>query len=245
MATVTESRPQPRKGTGSCLGRGCLIFIVLIVFLGLAGVYGLYVGARKTFTSTEPRALPEVQTSPEQQQAVKDRWENFKEEAAAEQPPLPSTTPLPPNETPTPTPIPTATAAPAQPTIQFSAGDINQLIAANRKARGHAYVSIVDNVGHVEVSIPLDKLGFKGRFLNADFVVRAAPDGSPSGIQIETKAPGGTRFPERIFNYLAGVGRVRVYIDRYINDYRDKYDVKSFRIIDNKAVIEAGRPNGE
>ncbi len=240
MATVIEPRPEPRKGTSCCLGRGCLILFVLVFFLGLAGVYGLYIGTRKTFTSTEPRPLPAIETSPEQQHEVKDRWQNFEETTRTEEPPppLPSNTPLPPNETPTPTPPP----ANNNQTIQFSAGDINQLIAANRKARGHAFVSIENNVGHVAVSIPLDKLGFEGRYLNADFEVRSAPDGSPSGIEIQTKAPGGTRFPERIFNYLAGIGRVRTYADRYINEYRDEYGVTSFRIIDNKVVIEAGRP---
>ncbi len=228
---VIQPRPQPREGLGCCLGKGCLIFVVLVIFLAVALVVGGYFGAYRVFTSTKPRELPKVQVSEPQRQEVLQRWENFQN--ALERPtPTPSTGATSP-----------ATTSPAvsqeQPTIDFSASDINQLIAGNRKARGHAFVSIENGVGHVAVSIPLEKVGFRGRYLNADFEVRSGPNGDPSNIQITTKALGGIQMPGRILNYLLGAHSLRGYVDSYVNEYRNDYDVTKFEIVGNKVIVQA------
>ena len=149
MATVIEQPPpQPKSGLGCCLGKGCLILVCLFVFLILALVCGAYFGLQ-TFTSTEPRQLPQVETSEEKQQEVLQRWDNFENavheyranSGTAEVNPQPQTATVP-NE------------PAAKPRIELTAGDINQMISANRHSRGRAFVSIADGVGHVAVSIP-------------------------------------------------------------------------------------------
>ncbi len=70
------------------------------------------------------------------------------------------------NETPTPAP------GPATPERQLvvTAGEINGLIAANKKSRGHAYVTLSGNTATVQISIPTDKVpGLPRGYLNGSF----------------------------------------------------------------------------
>ncbi|HEY8651337.1 MAG TPA: hypothetical protein VIL70_10535, partial [Chthoniobacterales bacterium] len=132
---------------------------------------------------------------------------------------------------------PTDTAqARTPPRIEFSASDINQLIAANRNSRGKAFVSIENNVGHVQVSIPLEKVGFSGRYLNGNFDVTASPDGDPWRIHVTKTSLSGVDVPEKMLNLLLGARSLRSYMDQYAGEY----DVSKVYIIDNKAVLETG-----
>jgi hypothetical protein len=237
MATVVEQPPQPKPGLGCCLGKGCLILVVFFFFLIVVFCVGGYLGLR-TFTSSEPRELPQVETSEEQQQEVLQRWNNF-ENAATEnkaESGIPDV-----NTQPATTTVPNQPAA--KPQIELTAGDINQLIAANRHSRGKAFVSIEDGVGHVAVSIPISKkTGFSDRYLNADFEVRSASTGDLNGIQISARSPRGVQVPGRLLNILLGTRSLRSWVDPYISQYRSDYDVSTFKIVGNKVVIEAGRP---
>src|SRR6266480_4001910 len=91
--------PPKEKGMG-CLGKGCLLIIVFLLLLVIAFVIGFYVG-------TKPREIPQVQTSEDEQSAVRARWDEF--EAAGRNAPV--TTPALPELSPTPdvTPAPEAT----------------------------------------------------------------------------------------------------------------------------------------
>lgn len=237
MATVIETPPQPKQDFGCCLGKGCLILVVFILLLAVFFVVGGYIGTRRAFTSTTPRELPVVATSPEEQQAVRQRWDDFQNAVQNRETP-PAVPQSDANAQPSATPVATTSA---NPTIQFSANDINQLISANRKARGKAFVSIANDVGQVEVSIPLDKLGYGGRFLNANFEVRSSPDGDPGNIQITTKSLTGAQVPGRILNFLLGFKTVRGYADSYINQYRSEYQISKFKIEGGSVMLEAGR----
>jgi hypothetical protein len=238
MATVAEQPPQPKPGLGCCLGKGCLILIVFFFFLVIALCVGGYFGLR-TFTSNEPRELPAVATSEEQQQEVLQRWDNFEnavhenrnrtESGVADVDPQSQATTVP-------------NQPAANPRIELTGGDINQMIAANRRSRGKAFVSIEDGVGHVAVSIPISKkTGFSDRYLNVDFEVRSAPDGDLGGIQITARSPRGVQVPGRLLNLLLGARSIRGWVDPYISQYRSEYDVSTFKIVGNKVVLEAGR----
>lgn len=229
MATVIEQQPpQPKSGLGCCLGKGCLILVCLFAFLTLALICGAYFGLQ-TFTSTEPRQLPQVETSEEKQQEVLQRWDNFENavhdyranSGTAEVNPQPQTTTVP-NE------------PAAKPRIELTAGDINQMISANRHSRGKAFVSIADGVGHVAVSIPTPRKARLGeRYLNANFEVRSTPDGDVSGIRISLQGA-------RWLSSLLGGRTIRGWVDPYINQYRGEYDVTSFKIVGDRVVLEAG-----
>ena len=215
-----EPPPKQRKGIG-CFGKGCLILIVSLLVLA-AVFFGVgYVSVRYAVTASAPRELPAVVTSETEEQAVQQRWENFKsasrDRAAA-------------------TEAVDAAQARTPPRIEFSASDINQLIAANRNSRGKAFVSIENNVGHVQVSIPLEKVGFSGRYLNGNFDVTASPDGDPWKIHVTKTSLSGVDVPEKMLNLLLGARSLRSYMDQYAGEY----DVSKVYIIDNKAVLETG-----
>jgi hypothetical protein len=227
MADLLQPPPQPKEGLGCCLGKGCLILVIFLAFLATVFVVGGVLGL-KTFTSTTPRELPQVATSEEQQQAVLQRWDNF-ENAVHERRAAPES-----NETGAQTQTTVPNQPSSNPTIEMTAGDINQIIASNRHSRGKAFVSIENGVGRVAVSIPTPRKARLGqRYLNADFEVRSAPDGEVSGIRISLQGA-------RWLSSLLGGRSLRGWVDPYISQYRSEYDINSFKIVANKVIIEAG-----
>ena len=118
--------------------------------------------------------------------------------------------------------------------IELTAGDLNQLIATNRRAAGKAFVSIENNIAHAHVSIPVEGRGFSGRYFNGDFTMRPSSDRNPRNLQVSEISLNGVEVPERILNWLLGAHSLRSYIDEYC----DEYDVKTFTIEENKVVIE-------
>ena len=164
--------PPKRKGMG-CFGKGCLLTIVLLVLLAVAFLIGLYTG-------TKPVEIPQVQTSEDEQNAVRARWSEF-EAASRNEPELTPDLPTPPpapEEAPAPDVAPSPVPSPPSANrIELTANDINQLIAGSRRARGKAFVSIDNNVARVRISVPLDKVGIRGPFLK--WGVRREPVGGP------------------------------------------------------------------
>ena len=219
--------PPKQKGMG-CLGKGCMMLVIFVVLLAAAFFIGGYVGVRYVVTSTEPREIPKVETSEAEQQAVQSRWDDFKTSTPSA--PV-ETAPIAPTENaPTETPAPTPSAN----RIELTANDINQLISASRKVRGKAFVSIDNNVARVQVSVPLDKAGFRGRYLNGEFQVRASPDRNPRNIEITEVSMGGVS--DKVLNTLLGFRSLRSYSDQYASEY----DITSLAIEDNKVIIEKG-----
>jgi hypothetical protein len=235
MANVAPTTPQPNPGLGSCLGKGCVILVVFVLLLAIAVVIGTYFGLRHT----KPRQLPTVETSQGEQQSVLQRWDEFQSFVQHREAPVLGSTGTP--EPVTPAETSSATPAPANPTIEFTANDINQLISANKKARGKAFVSIAGGVGHVAVSIPLDKVGFPGRYLNGDFEVRSSPDGDPARVQVTTSSLSGVPVPDRALNALLGLGTLRGYLDTYVSHYSTEYQIAKLRIVGDRVVLEANR----
>src|SRR5205814_5567639 len=140
-------------------------------------------------TSTTPREIPQIETTEAEQEAVQHRWEEFK--VGPRSAPAEATAPTTTTEI-TPTPVPSTNR------IELSASDINQLIAGSKKLRGKGFVSIENNVARVQVSVPLEKVGFRGRFLNGELQVRSAPDRNPRNIEVTEVSLGGVS--EKILN---------------------------------------------
>jgi hypothetical protein len=217
-----------------CLGKGCLLIIGFLILLGFAFVIGFYVG-------TKPKQIPQVQTSEEEQQAVKARWEEF--EAVSRNEPMANPTAVATSPVPDVTPVaeetPIPSPTPANPNrIELTPNDINQLIANSRRTRGKAYVSIDSDVARVQITIPLDKVGFRGRFLNGEFSVRASPDHNPRNLQITQTSM--TGLPDGVVNSLLGSHSIRGYVDEFATNH----GITSFSIENNKVILEtngAGR----
>lgn len=227
--TTTWIEPPPRQQRRGCLGKGCVMLVIFILLLAGAFFIGGYVGVRYFVTSTQPKEIPAIQTNEAEQQSVRSRWEGFKEGQRVV-PPVTATT----NSDGT-----TAEAAPQTPPaanrIELTGNDINQLIAGSRKLNGKAFVSIENNVARVQVSIPLEKAGLRGRFLNGEFQVRSSPDRNPRNIEIAEVSMGGVS--EKVLNTLMGFRSLRDYADQYAREY----DITSFAIEGNKAIIENNR----
>jgi hypothetical protein len=218
--------PPKQKGMG-CLGKSCLLFVIFVVLLAAAFFIGGYVGVRYVVTSTTPREIPQIETSEADQRAVENRWEEFKMSR--------NLTTAPMSQDP---PVEGATPPPSSANrIELTASDINQLIAGSRKLRGKAFVSIENNVARVQVSVPLEKVGFQGRFLNGEFQARAAPDGNPRNLEVTEVSLGGVS--EKVLNALLGFRSLRSYVDQYASEY----DISRLSIENNTVIIEhGGRP---
>jgi hypothetical protein len=214
--------PPKQKGMG-CLGKGCLMFVIFVILLAAAFFIGGYAGVRYVVTSTEPREIPQIESSEAEQRAVKERWEDFKSArnmtaATVMQDP----------------PVEGAPPAPSANRIELTASDINALIAGSRKLRGKAYVSIENNVARIQVSVPLEKVGFRGRFLNGEFQARAAADGNPRNLEVTEVSLGGVS--EKVLNALLGFRSLRSYVDQYASEY----DVRRLTIENDTVMIEHG-----
>jgi cytoskeletal protein RodZ len=210
-----------------CLGKGCLLIIVFLVLLVVAFVIGFYVG-------TKPKEFPQVQTSEDEQNAVRTRWDEFEAASKQQEPPpiVPAVAPSPettsaPDATPTPAPTPSSPNR-----IELTASDINQLIARSRRTRGKAFVSIENDVARVQVTVPLEKVGFRGRSLNGEFSVRAPADHNPRNLQISQMSFTGV--PDGVLSTLLGSHSMQSYVDEFAAEHA----ITSFTIENNKVILE-------
>jgi hypothetical protein len=220
--------PPPKQEGMGCLGKGCLLIVAFLILLIVAFVVGFYVG-------TKPKEIPHVQTSEDEQNAVRARWEEFEAASRNEQvitPAVPQPSPTP-DLTPAPDETPTPAATPASPNrIELTANDINQLIARGRRTQGKAFVSIDNDVARVQVTIPLEKVGFRGRYLNGEFAVRASPDRNPRNLQITQMSMTGV--PDGVLNSLLGARSVHSYVDEFASEH----GITMFTIENNKVILE-------
>jgi hypothetical protein len=219
--------PPKRKGMG-CFGKGCLLIVILLVLLAAAFFIGVYTG-------TKPVEIPQVETSEDEQNAVRERWNEF-EAASRNEPDLSppvSTVPPAPEEAPTPDVAPSPVPSPPSANrIELTANDINQLIAGSRRARGKAFVSIDNNVARVRISVPLDKVGFAGRSLNGEFAVTPSADRSPRNLQVSQVSMSG--LPDGMVGSLLGSRSVQSYVDEFAGEH----GITSFTIENNKVILE-------
>src|SRR5262245_53614944 len=137
MNTWVEA-PPPRKGLG-CFGRGCLILLVFVVVLAIAGFAGMYWGlhrhsalfygsswlAKTRSIAQTPASVPEFSGSEQQVQRVRERWQDFEQKTRASQP--------------------------AE--IELSADDINALIATSEAARGKVFASLEGKQLRLQMSL--------------------------------------------------------------------------------------------
>ena len=226
----TWIEPPPPKRRGGCF-KGCIL-ILLFLFAVVAAVLII------SYRSVTSAKIPEVVPDPAIQQEARARWDAFAQAAsgASSSNPFETTSTATPAEQATPTeqatPADTGTTQPGR--VEFSADDINQLIAANRKARGKAFVRIENNIGYVQVSVPLKKLKFGNRNLVISGEVHASPDRDPRKLTVHNLTMGGVEFPEAVLNSLVGGRSLASYIDQYASEYQ----VSAFAIENNKVILE-------
>lgn len=190
-----EPPPPPRKGMG-CAGKGCLFLIAFgvltMVLIGL-GSYLLFSGGSK------PTVLPIEELPPAQLASVQQRVDQFEATPSVPSytPPPATSTPAAPNETATPAP---ATPGPER-QLALSAGEINGLISANPKSRGHAYVTISGNTANVRISIPSEKVpNFPRGYLNGSFTITTNGPTPISALQVSKIQANGFPVPSGVLS---------------------------------------------
>lgn len=215
--------PPPRKKRG-CL-KGCLAVFIFLLLIVAAILFIAY----RSITSAK---LPEVTPDPVVAEQARTRWENFQAAAHSEAPAVAAETPAAVEQQAAPGATPTINR------VEFTADDINQLITANRKARGKAYVQITNNVVYAQVSVPLKKLAFAGKSLIVSGEIHPSPDRDPRKVTVRNLTLGGVDFPDSVLNSLIKGRSLQSYLDEYASEYQ----VSSFDIQDNKVILETSAP---
>jgi len=232
MSIPVES--PPKRGSG-CFAKGCLTVIVLAILFVVIGVGGTFWGVRNVYLSDKPAPIPEpaapAETSaatpgetsapaPVQRSAeVRERLDTMKQAGRAHE----------------------------ETEVELTAADINALIAANRKSRGAASVSIDDTVLQAHFSIPLQRLdvpfrkafGLNDRYLNATVTIVAPPGTNANSVQLKEVTLNGHGIPAGLLDWgLPGVGRsLRSYVIKYAN----QYGVTGGEIRDGKVILSTSR----
>jgi hypothetical protein len=190
----TWIEPPPKPGGMGCLGKGCLALIIGGALIFLLLVVGSYLFFSHGMIAQRPSALPVKELSPQALVDIRERIDEFK---AAPPAPTPApTAPAEPNETPAPTAAPTPERE-----LVVTAAEINGLIAANPKSRGHAFVSLSGNTAHVQLSIPSDKVpGFPRGYLNGSFVVTTDGPTPISALQVSKIEANGYPVPSGVLS---------------------------------------------
>ena len=241
--------PPQKRGMG-CFGKGCTTLAGLLVFLAIALIAGTFWGIHylRGFSAPDPLPLPKVDATTTS--AALDAPTPEPTFAPAPAPSLPAATPEAAALSSIPAPavrnIPVASdwksfqrAAKRGEAvaIELSAADINGLIAGSDDARGKVFVGINNDVGHVQISLPLDKVPFmNGRYLNGELSVASSPDGDPAKVRVSdiilNGQPVSNAFLDRS---LFGYPSLRTVVGNWLNQQR----ISTFRIENNRAIGES------
>lgn len=219
MTGYIESRPPPPRGMG-CLGKGCLILSLFILFLIIACAVGLYFGlktnsafvhgiywAEKThMLASEPSPIPQFETTEEKMEFTERKWKDFDRASHEDQPA----------------------------SIELTADDLNNLIAINRHLRGKAFVTIDNNILHVQASLPLGEyLGREGYYLNGDIVIQTDGPSSVEHPPLSRITINGQPLPQDLLDWKFRSRRFR----DYSASYKDKVNANTFEIRDGKVIL--------
>lgn len=199
--------PPPQKGMG-CFAKGCLILIAFVILLGLAFAAGTYVAVRylrASYFPTEHVRLPASRATPQEQEAVRSRWEAFERAAHAHE------------------------AA----RIELTADDLNALIASESKLRGKAEISIENDVGHLRVSVPLDTVRWlRGHYINAECSVQSAPDGNPAEARVTSIFMNGRPMGDELLGWRFRPWSLRRYMSDWSNERNlERFEITDGKVI--------------
>ncbi len=213
MNSAGIEAPPPQGGMG-CFAKGCLILLAFLVLLGAAFVGGTFLAVRVLRTSYFATASAPLPAAPSTEQEQQRAWAKWSEFGRA----LESD----------------GTAR-----IEMSADELNALVASQPDLRGKAHVTIKNDTARLQISIPLDQVRLlRGRYMNAECTVQSAPDGSPAQAQISGIIVNGKAVGEDVSNWRGPWG-----FRRFIEQWTDKNEIKTFEIRDGKVIMERRSAN--
>jgi hypothetical protein len=202
-----------------CLGKGCLILSIFVLFLIVAGAIGMYFGLKKNsailrglywaesanMLASEPSPVSQFETTEENIETSDRKWKDFEHASRARQPAH----------------------------VELTADDLNNLIAKNRHLRGKAFVTVENNRMHVQASIPLrEYLKRDGYYLNADVAIQTDGPSSLDHPPLNSITINGRTLPADLSNWK--------FRSRSLGDYaqRHKDRVNTFEIRDGKVILD-------
>ena len=243
MSNEIEATPPPNAA--GCFGKGCATLFGLLIFLAIALIAGTFWGIHylRGFSSPEPLSLPTAETAPAVAMATP-----VPEATIAVEPPPTAVAP----EAPPASPAPTAPTTPLVSDwksfqraakrgeavrIELSDAEINGLIAGSNDARGKVFVAINNDVGRVQVSLPLQGVPtMSGRYLNGELTVESSPDGDPAKVRVSSILLNGQPVSNAFLDRsLFGYPSLRTVVGKWLTEQR----IGTFRIENNRAVGES------
>ena len=244
------NEPTPRSG-GGCFGKGCVMFLALGALLFVALAAGTYWGIKRfqnSYAATEPTTFPEITTGWQQSTAEEEQEVEPVEPEPLAQPAeqADDVEPMAADVHQRWSAFEKAADKNQKARIELSAPEINALLNASSNTRGKAHVSVQDDVGRVQVSIPLDDLfanagwaqsilGVEGRYLNAEATVEASPDGDPAKARISNVKIGNQAVSDDwLDRQFFGMKSARMAISDWLADQQ----IESFYIRNNRAYAE-------
>jgi len=196
--TWIEPPPETKGGLG-CVGKGCLLFVALGLIVTLLIGLGSYWFVGHEVVASQPVQIPVEELSHDELSDLNHRIEQFRTTPPTPPTPQPTAAPSVANETPTPAP---SVPAESERQLTVSASEVNGVIAANKKARGHAYVSLSGNTATVQISIPTDKVpGLPPGYLNGSFNITTDGPTPISALKVSKIEANGYSVPSDITSW--------------------------------------------
>jgi len=224
--TWIEAPPAQKDGPG-CFGKGCLLFVALALIGVLLIGLGSYWFVGHEVVAKEPARIPVEEISHDQLSDLNHRVEQFR---ATPPTPQPTVAPSVANEAPTPTPS-VSTGSERQ--LIVTASEINGIIAANKKARGHAYVSLSGNTATVQLSIPTDKMpGLPPGYLNGSFNITTNGPTPITGLRVSRVEANGYSVPSGITSWSYRGQSLMGYAVQAVAPYK----VNTVEVVDGKVI---------
>ncbi|HSH37406.1 MAG TPA: hypothetical protein VK993_01360 [Chthoniobacterales bacterium] len=250
------NEPAPRTG-GGCFGKGCVMFLALGVLLVVALAGGTYWGIKRfqnTYSAADPMTFPEITTGWQRGSAEENEAETSESaepesavpEAAQPAEPADYVEPVAADVHQRWKAFEKAADKHQKARIHLSAAEINTLLDDDPNTRGKAHVAVRNDVGHVQVSIPLDDLlknaswaqsmlGVEGRYLNGEATVEASPDGDPAKARISNVKIGNQSVSDDwLDRQMFGMKSARMAISEWLADQ----EIQSFYIRQNRVYAE-------
>jgi hypothetical protein len=202
MTNPSWFEPPPKQETG-CL-KGCL-FLVAFIVVGFAVLLGsiYYWGTRSHSAiargifwltkihaiSDKPVAMPGINVSASEREAVLERWQRFEQAARAGQ------------------------AA----EVELTANDLNILISENRELDGKLFATIEDNRLHFQVSIRLTQAIVRAaQYLNAEVVIDAPEPQALDDLVLSRIRVNGVPVPGDLLDWKYSARSLRDFVSQYV-----------------------------
>ena len=216
--------PEPPRKQRGCFFYGCITAGILLV-LGTIGTalvgymgYRWYMNLVENYTDTQPRALPKVEATPEQQKEVDGRVQTFNDKVEK--------------------------GEAAEPLI-LTAQDLNMIIASDPRLRNRVYITIKEGKISGEISVPLDELqipGAKGRYLNGKTTLQVALDEGQLYVTLDELEVRGQTVPKEVMAQL----RAKNLAEEFNKDPKNTEKLRKYKSVvvqDDKIIITPRSPS--